>query len=666
MRLKQLTLNNFCVYRGEQTIYLSPSKSTGRRRPIVLIGGINGGGKTSILDSIQLVLYGNRATCSKKSDKPYEQFLRESINRSVSAAEGAAIRLSFEYSSDGKQDIYEVQRSWGLKASRIKESVNVTRNGMFDRWLSDNWSQQVEDLLPQGISQLCFFDAEKIRFLAEDSTSDTNLGVAIKALLGLDLAERLIADANVMAARIAKRTRSCNETVELAKLECELAHNESSILKLNQSLAALENQRLITRNQLAEVEHEFESVGGVLWENRQRRQQELSNAEGRLSAISAQLVELASGELPLALNRKLLDGLRNRVISNQTATEQRIVGAILEKRDKLLVRSLRAKKVPADWITLVSELLDSDRAERVDSVMPVHDTGLSSAANSLLLGLASNALPTRISNAADIASQYEKTQREIEDLQRALAATPNESNVKETAELLKIKAKELAVLDQQAATLESSLAEERQLRLSLDVRAKKLRKQFADAEIANEEDARLLKLLERTQETMGSFLERATDRKIGRLAEFITESFRFLLRKKALVERVIIDPKTFSIQLEDSSGHRISKQQLSEGEKQIFAISVLWGLSRASTRPLPAVVDTPMGRLDAEHRSSIIDRYFPNASHQVIILSTDTEVDETAYEKLLPNIDHSYRLEYDDVNKCTTVVDGYFWQTSSI
>jgi len=53
----------------------------------------------------------------------------------------------------------------------------------------------------------------------------------------------------------------------------------------------------------------------------------------------------------------------------------------------------------------------------------------------------------------------------------------------------------------------------------------------------------------------------------------------------------------------------------------------LWGLARASARPLPAVIDTPMARLDAAHRQHLVERYFPNASHQVIVLSTDTEVD---------------------------------------
>jgi hypothetical protein len=82
---------------------------------------------------------------------------------------------------------------------------------------------------------------------------------------------------------------------------------------------------------------------------------------------------------------------------------------------------------------------------------------------------------------------------------------------------------------------------------------------------------------------------------------------------------------------------KISKQRLSEGEKQIFAISVLWGIARASARSLPAIIDTPIARLDARHREHLVERYVPNANHQVIILSTDTEVDRRYYESLEPH-----------------------------
>jgi DNA sulfur modification protein DndD len=171
-----------------------------------------------------------------------------------------------------------------------------------------------------------------------------------------------------------------------------------------------------------------------------------------------------------------------------------------------------------------------------------------------------------------------------------------------------------------------------------------------------------MELAGRTRETMQLLLQRVTASKIDRLSALISESFRFLLRKRTLVEGIIIDPATFSITLYYHSGQAIAKQRLSEGEKQIFAISVLRGLARASTRPLPAVVDTPMARLDEAHRQHLVERYFPNASHQVVIFSTDTEVDRKYYQDLQPHIARAYHLKYDERGKWTAVEEGYFWK----
>ena len=170
----------------------------------------------------------------------------------------------------------------------------------------------------------------------------------------------------------------------------------------------------------------------------------------------------------------------------------------------------------------------------------------------------------------------------------------------------------------------------------------------------------MIKMAVRTQETMSEYLKRATHRKIEHLSKEVGDAFQFLLRKQSLIERVEIDPESFRIALYGTNGEVLSKERLSEGEKQIFAISVLWGLAKASPRPLPAIIDTPMARLDSEHRGHLIERYFPHASQQVIVLSTDAEVDRESYADLLPHVSHSFHLRYDDVEQRTEVEDGYF------
>ncbi len=240
--------------------------------------------------------------------------------------------------------------------------------------------------------------------------------------------------------------------------------------------------------------------------------------------------------------------------------------------------------------------------------------------------------------------------------------TVEDEAIRQFLNRLRASSERLGTVHEEARQLDRTIAERRAER---EARTEKLR--AIQVRQANEEDAqddrlRMTRVAARTQVVMQEFLTRATERKIDRLSDLITESFRYLLRKQSLVERIQIDPTTFAITLFNQAGHALPRERLSEGEKQIFAISVLWGLARASAHPLPAIIDTPMARLDAAHRRHLIERYFPNASHQVLILSTDTEVNRHYYQSLRTHIARAYHLRYDEETRATYAEPGYFWE----
>ena len=99
---------------------------------------------------------------------------------------------------------------------------------------------------------------------------------------------------------------------------------------------------------------------------------------------------------------------------------------------------------------------------------------------------------------------------------------------------------------------------------------------------------------------------------------------------------------------------------MSAGERQLLAISILWGLANSTERSIPTVIDTPLGRLDTQHRENLLKKYFPNASHQVILLSTDTEIDKENREIINNNIGKEYKIEYLDNDKKSQITKGYF------
>jgi DNA sulfur modification protein DndD len=188
---------------------------------------------------------------------------------------------------------------------------------------------------------------------------------------------------------------------------------------------------------------------------------------------------------------------------------------------------------------------------------------------------------------------------------------------------------------------------------------------YGEKTLARKNAQHIIESSTKVQETLKQFREKLTLRKLNKLETEVTECFRYLLHKSDLVNRVAIDTETFRLALYDFQGQPVPKHRLSAGEKQLLAIALLWGLARVSGYDLPVAIDTPLGRLDSSHRQNLVERYFPAASHQVLLLSTDTEIGKLEYQQLQEQeaIARKYLLDYDSRNQKTTVRSGYFFDS---
>jgi DNA sulfur modification protein DndD len=150
-------------------------------------------------------------------------------------------------------------------------------------------------------------------------------------------------------------------------------------------------------------------------------------------------------------------------------------------------------------------------------------------------------------------------------------------------------------------------------------------------------------------------------KKIHLLQEKTFEMYKLLSSRSGLIKDLQIDNKTYEITIRDRNGHEMKKSGLSAGEKEIFAVSLLWGLAQTSQLNLPIIIDTPLSRLDSIHRDNIVTKYFPNAAEQVIILSTDTEIDNSYYKILESYLSGAGKLVYNQINELSKFEKGYFW-----
>ena len=149
---------------------------------------------------------------------------------------------------------------------------------------------------------------------------------------------------------------------------------------------------------------------------------------------------------------------------------------------------------------------------------------------------------------------------------------------------------------------------------------------------------------ERTRAALAAYEARVLERRINSLARHFVDCFNGLIRKKRLLSNVRINPDTFDIALVGPEEVEIPKEALSAGERQIFAISMLWALGKTSGRDLPMIIDTPLSRLDRVHRKSLMRDYVPEASRQVILLCTDSELTPDLDKLISPFVARRYEI----------------------
>ena len=101
---------------------------------------------------------------------------------------------------------------------------------------------------------------------------------------------------------------------------------------------------------------------------------------------------------------------------------------------------------------------------------------------------------------------------------------------------------------------------------------------------------------------------------------------------------------------------------MSKGERQIFILALYWAIIEISGQNIPFIIDTPYARIDANHRREISEKFFPNISDQVIILSTDEEINEEYYKIVKHYVSKEYLLINDENENRTTIKNNYFFE----
>ncbi|MGW2407209.1 DNA sulfur modification protein DndD [Streptomyces sp. NPDC001739] len=669
MLLRKITLEEFGAYRGKQSLDLTPKKN----KPIVLIGGLNGCGKTTLLDAIQLALYGPRARCSGRGNKPYETYLRESINRQADLSRGSSVTLEFTVLMDGREHYYRVVRSWHTNGKSLKEFLNAyvdeeygeknrkaqrsAPDCKFNRLLSEGWADHVEDLLPLEIASLSFFDGEKIESLADPERAASVIESAVHSLLGVSTVQQLRTDLLALQRRqkLSEEDKHLMDAINAQEKEREAVQQELEMV--HQDLARHRSELSKAERKLGTLERAFEKEGGGLFERRVELEAERQQVADRLAETRADLVQVAAGPLPLLMLRAQVDDVRKQAQQEKAAGEAGQVLDVLAERDRWLLDLL-----PQAARAAAQEELEADRRRRAQAATLSVDFGMPHDALEQL-SVVESVLDRDRARAAELLGRAVSTAEQLDELDRRLASVPAKSKVEALqtarAEQMNAVARVQAACEREGARLE----ELKRRRDNVTAALERAHDDFVRTKVKAEEVERIIKYSEKARATLDRFGDALLQRHISRLEVAVLRSFKELMRKQGLVEDLSIDTSKFTLTLSDAAGEPIDPGRLSAGERQLLAVSLLWGLMKVAGNRLPSVIDTPLGRLDSKHREHLVDRYFPHASEQVLLLSTDEEIDEYLLGRLKKSVARMYTLVHDDEEFTTRVVEGYWWTT---
>lgn len=658
MIIRAIRLRNFGIYAGDHAFF--PSTAKDGEGPITLIGGLNGRGKTSLLEAVLLCLYGSRSPFARQWEAGYTAYLEGLINKQADKATGSVVELELSVETiGGSYESILVKRSWRVANKRASEKVVVYRNGEEDRVLSEHWGTYVEELVPSGVSGLFFFDGEKIASIAEEDETSESLRVAIRSLLGLDLVDKLIQDLSTIIRRNRGRKKQNSLEREVSLAESELAALRKSEATLLQEISHINNQVLEARSRLAALEEEYFRSGGHLAATRATWEREQNRLSQELAAVRGEMIQLCSEALPLLLVEPLLREIASEAEVAASVDQARTVLPLLEQRDRQLLTQLAEFFPDFTKLDIIARILESHRRELQTLAQSNPTVRLSPVGRgqlSAVLGRADE-LRTRVKH---LLERHQQIEAELDKVRQHLLFQYDEDKLNHQLQELSQAARHLAEKEAQKERLEQRLRELQAQIIAAQQRLEQVLDVYRQQLTEQDEVDRMISVALRSQAAMRVFRTKVTEQKIGRLEKAITHSFLELTHKPDLVREIRIDPDTLKIALIDSAGREIPKSRLSSGERQMLAVAILWGLARASGRDLPVIIDTPMGRLDSSHRMNFVEKYLRNASHQVIVLSTDTEIVGPYLQALDGAVGRKYWLRYVEHEGRTEVVSGYF------
>jgi DNA sulfur modification protein DndD len=661
MKFNKLTIENYKSFQYPTAIEF-PQSSEGKS--IFLIGGMNGAGKTSIMEAVNICLYG------AKTD-----FLYKYINRKELAKGNAFVSFELELETDEHETIL-INRSWSAGATDspkhkdLTEKLVVVKDGKrVSVQNKEMWQDYINATIPKGITQFFFFDGEKIQEIAADDHSEVRLKSSLEAALGIQYISRLSSD--VLYLKQEERKGFVEITDEdITFKESELKKEQRKLTNKTQERNDLSEELERFKTDKEEAQDRFKAIFNLdpesseVIKQKEKKRIQLSNKSNQLDN---QIKNLTEQYLPWALAGKLFDGVKQQInIESQSKKQDAISENAVALAQKIVENFDNPEPITAEPLTatqkeklhqrVLSLLQENKSADEVVKILNLSDRDTAKVLNKIEEIEQSDVLLLE-----DVIKEKSELDFEIRSIQASLETSGTTDSEKELFEELQ---GTIEGCNTQIGRLSVRLSNCNEEVVHIENKIKEIELEIGklyEKHNFSKEKVDFIEECDAIANLMTTYMVKLRKNKVHLLQEKTFEMYKMLSSKSGLIKDLEINNKTYEITIRDKSGHEMRKSGLSAGEKEVFALSLLWGLAQTSQLNLPIIIDTPLSRLDSVHRDNIVNHYFPNAANQVIILSTDTEVDNNYFKNLEPHLTGAASLEFSQNNELTTVKEGYFW-----
>lgn len=665
MLFKKLLFKNYKTFYGPQEINLTPppAKEDEYVPNIALIGGLNGAGKTTILKAIWYALFGTQNMSQDAIAK-----LKANIINNYAFAEGSREAHLSLFLESGHEE-WEIAIKFHINANKI---VAHEERVIFIRALDSQYRQKnvfddlnafckyTNSIIPSYAAPFFIFDGEEIKSLIQKQ--DTNQMIdAINTITGANAYNTLLEDLQAVINTLTKEVKKTTNVQDVKQAEENVTALERELEATKKSLHEKQLLATTAEKQLRDLKIQRQSILSKNSESREKLSKEIGRLESSIQMIEKDIEEIFKKQHLNILLANKINALKTTIRSEKKIRENTLMRErALKPFNEFLNSALKEDIDPPLTPEQLKQIQEKGTAwyakqfnislEALPEQPILHD--ISNSDEQVLLNLTGadiHQLATKIKQLNSLKEQLSQTEKKQLDAPEAVNVESENTRI----QLLNDKKNELAKQISPLRLKVNNLSEE----------LTRVRKKFTTLAAQSTNSMDLLQELEDAQRTYSAISQHVRELTLYKtmlVKDEFESMLRKLMRKNDEFSKIEFDLATASIRLYNNKNQEIDLESRSAGEQQMISSALIWALTRISYLNLPIVIDTPLGRLDSQHRRNLIENYYKDLSSQVIILSTDTEVSTSYLDEISQYTYSHHTLDYDDKKQYTVIRDGYF------